>query len=192
MPSGTRLSIGYNNLGNALLQLGRRQEALDCYLKSVTIRERLAAADPKNAEAQRDLNSGYGKLVALVLADVSFARNLPAARQVPTLVVALAILLTKNDPPKARQAAELLAELAKDADNYYSAARGFRAPERKRGQGGPGEGCQACGRAVSASRRQGLQECRFHQAVPGPRLPPRSRRFQALLADLEKANPPKQ
>ncbi len=161
-------------------------------MKSVTIRERLAAADPKNAEAQRDLNSGYGKLVALVLADVSFARNLPAAQQVPTLVVALAILLTKNDPPKARQAAELLAELAKDADNYYSAARGFALLSASGDKEAREKDAR---RAVELFRQavaKGFKNVAFikqFQALDSLRD---RDDFKQLLADLEKANPPKQ
>ena len=111
----------------------------------------------------------------------------------PTLVVALAILLTKNDPPKARQAAELLAELAKDADNYYSAARGFAAALSASGDKEARE--KDARRAVELFRQavaKGFKNVAFikqFQALDSLRD---RDDFKQLLADLEKANPPKQ
>ncbi len=150
------------------------KDSLGFYQKSLAIRERLAAADPKNADAQRDLLVAYAKLalvarmthdfnkaaqccengldvahrfdkpefctqevallkidrafcqsVVQVLADVSAAKKLPVELQGTILEKALAVLLEKHDLPKVRQAAELLAELAKQPDDSYNAACGF-------------------------------------------------------------------
>jgi tetratricopeptide (TPR) repeat protein len=38
------------------------QEAVDSYRKALDIRERLAASDPTDAQAQRDLSVSYNKL----------------------------------------------------------------------------------------------------------------------------------
>ena len=156
------------------LQLGRTKEALDFYEKARAISERLAEADPKNVDAQRDLVAGYLKIgtvaqlthdfttaaqwyekaldvthrfdkpefctqevgelknrlaicgnIDKVLADVSSAKKLPADLRAPVLAAGLAVLLAKNDLPKARQAAEQLAELATRPVDYCRAACGF-------------------------------------------------------------------
>jgi len=44
------------------LQLGQTQQAREFYQKSLGVRQRLADADPKNAEAQRDLSVSFNNL----------------------------------------------------------------------------------------------------------------------------------
>ena len=44
------------------LELGRTQDALDFYKKGLNVAQRLAEADPKSAQAQRDLSVSYDKL----------------------------------------------------------------------------------------------------------------------------------
>ncbi len=44
------------------MQLGQTQDALDFYQKSMAIRTRLADADPKNVQAQRNLSVSYERL----------------------------------------------------------------------------------------------------------------------------------
>ncbi len=88
------LSGSYNNLGNLTLPSGRTQESIDLYLKALTIRERLAAADPKNAEAQRDLGLNYyiaarGFALLTVTGDKA-AREKAAGRAVELLRQAVA------------------------------------------------------------------------------------------------------
>ncbi len=57
---GTRNS--YNALGYVQISLGNTDAALAHYQKALEIRERIAAADPSSADAQRDLSDSYEKL----------------------------------------------------------------------------------------------------------------------------------
>ncbi len=56
------LSSLYGWLGIVQLQLGDTQSALEHFQQSLDIRERRAAADPTNAQAQRDLSLSYERL----------------------------------------------------------------------------------------------------------------------------------
>ena len=55
------LSTTYQHIGDILVDAGRRVEAIEAYLKSLAISERLAKADPQNTEWQRDLFVSYIK-----------------------------------------------------------------------------------------------------------------------------------
>src|SRR5204863_32280 len=55
-------SVGYNNLGDVTLQLGKAVEALAFFRKGLEVRQKLASADPRSAEAQRDLSVSYQRL----------------------------------------------------------------------------------------------------------------------------------
>ncbi|MCS6849849.1 MAG: tetratricopeptide repeat protein [Gemmataceae bacterium] len=54
--------MSYERLGDVRLQLGQTKAALDSYEKSLAGFQRLADADPKNAQAQSDLGVCYDKL----------------------------------------------------------------------------------------------------------------------------------
>lgn len=62
---------------NVHLLLGDPAAAREYYVKELAISERLAAADPSNSEAQRDLTVSYEKLgdVHLQLSDTAAARK---------------------------------------------------------------------------------------------------------------------
>ena len=49
-------------MGDALAALGRYDEALDAYRRSLPIRERLAAADPSNSQWQEDIGNGLDRV----------------------------------------------------------------------------------------------------------------------------------
>jgi tetratricopeptide (TPR) repeat protein len=60
------LSIGNDLIGEALVALGRREEALAAYQESLGIRERLAAAAPADRQAQRDLAVSLNRVAGLL------------------------------------------------------------------------------------------------------------------------------
>ena len=53
------LTVSYERLGDVTQRLDQSTEAQDFYRQAVAICERLAEADPKNAQAQRDLGVSY-------------------------------------------------------------------------------------------------------------------------------------
>jgi tetratricopeptide (TPR) repeat protein len=61
------LDVAYIGLGDALLSAGKRQEALDIYLKGLAIREKLVISDPGNRDWQRQLIVNY-----LTIGDLQF------------------------------------------------------------------------------------------------------------------------
>jgi tetratricopeptide (TPR) repeat protein len=61
------LDVAYIGLGDALLSAGKRQEALDIYLKGLAIREKLVISDPGNRDWQRQLIVNY-----LTIGDLHF------------------------------------------------------------------------------------------------------------------------
>ena len=56
------LSISFDKLGNVQLQSGQVTEALRSYEKGLEISQKLAAADPTDAQAQRGLGVSYYNL----------------------------------------------------------------------------------------------------------------------------------
>jgi len=52
----------HENIGEALLKLGRLPEALESYRKELRLAEAMAASDPGNAENRFDLAMTYSKL----------------------------------------------------------------------------------------------------------------------------------
>ncbi len=62
------MSVSYDNQGNVQQQLGDTQSALGYYQQGLDVRERLAAADPTNAQAQRDLWVSHYKLAQVDVA----------------------------------------------------------------------------------------------------------------------------
>src|SRR5262249_22322956 len=85
------LSVSLNNVGDMRLKLGDTKAALDSYQQSVDVRRRLAEADPKNPQAQRDLlvscfNLGnlYQTLDDFVAATRWYGQGLDIARRLPS------------------------------------------------------------------------------------------------------------
>jgi tetratricopeptide (TPR) repeat protein len=58
------------------LQLGNTKEALQAYEQSLEIRNRLATADPQNAQAQRDLSFSYSSIAEIHLKENKLAEAL--------------------------------------------------------------------------------------------------------------------
>ena len=125
------------------------------------------------------IDRAFCQSVVQVLADVSAARKLPVELQGTILEKALAVLLEKHDLPKVRQAAELLAELAKLPDDSYNAACGFA----RLSTGGDKQARQKDAlRAIELFRQafaKGFKKIRGNEAGRGPRCPAPARRFQA-------------
>jgi hypothetical protein len=71
------LSVSYNKLGDVTLQLGQSDTALKSYQDGLEISRKLAEADPRDAQAQRDLSISYNKLgdVTLRLGQTDAAIN---------------------------------------------------------------------------------------------------------------------
>ncbi len=125
------------------LQAGDQAGALAAYQESLDIRRKLAAQDPGNAQAQRDVAVSLGKLgdvklragdrtgaLAAYQESLGIARKLAAqdpgnARARSDLVVRLYKISTVVDPPKARAAlTEALAILEKlDQEHKLAAAQ---------------------------------------------------------------------
>lgn len=61
-----QLSVSHNKVGDVLVAQGNLAPALDSYRASLAIFERLAAADPGNAEWQRDVIVSNVKLAEIV------------------------------------------------------------------------------------------------------------------------------
>jgi len=85
-------SVSYNNVGNVQVAQRNRPEALNSYQVQLAITDRLAAADPSNADRQRDLAVSYAKLARVFrkagqLTDGRAA--LPAGRTIIARLVAL-------------------------------------------------------------------------------------------------------
>jgi tetratricopeptide (TPR) repeat protein len=62
------LSISYERVGYALEAQGKLDEGLNAYRHVVLIRERLAAADPRNTALQRDLAAAYERASSVLVA----------------------------------------------------------------------------------------------------------------------------
>jgi tetratricopeptide (TPR) repeat protein/predicted Ser/Thr protein kinase len=62
------LGVAYEKLGGALVALDRVPEGLEEYRASVSLRERLAAAHPENAEFQMDVAVSRGRVARMLLA----------------------------------------------------------------------------------------------------------------------------
>ncbi len=93
------LTTAYNWMGNHLghpemINLGESATALEYFRKAITITEELAAADPKDAQAQQDLALGYSRL-GLLLASSDPAQAIRLQRQ--ALAISQAVLQTKPD-----------------------------------------------------------------------------------------------
>jgi eukaryotic-like serine/threonine-protein kinase len=96
------LSVAHDKVGNGLAALGgstaENEAALAQYRTALRIRETLAAADPQNGEAQRDLATSYGKL-----AEMSERLGaLPTALQYLRRALVLDEALAKADPEDAQ------------------------------------------------------------------------------------------
>jgi tetratricopeptide (TPR) repeat protein len=81
-------AVSYEKVGDVLVTQGKLDEALKAYRDRRVIAERLAAADPSNAEWQRDLAVSHAKLasvyekqgrIADALIEVTKARDIMAA-----------------------------------------------------------------------------------------------------------------
>ena len=82
--------ISYNKVGDVLMAGGNLAEALKTYQDSLAIRDRLAKANSKNADRQRDLAISQGR-VAIVLAKQGDApRALDMFRQGRAIIAGLA------------------------------------------------------------------------------------------------------
>jgi tetratricopeptide (TPR) repeat protein len=57
-----RLSVTYLRLGDAMLEMGKREDALAVYRKSLTIAALLAASDKTNTRWQRNLANGHERI----------------------------------------------------------------------------------------------------------------------------------
>ncbi|GAK54553.1 SEFIR domain protein [Candidatus Moduliflexus flocculans] len=91
------LSAGYTMLGDLQRNRGSISAAEDSYRKSLALAERLAQADPANAEAQRDLSISYNKL-----GDLALQRgDLNAAQQAYQQYFEIAERLAQADPANA-------------------------------------------------------------------------------------------
>ena len=71
------LSVSHNKIGDVLRSQGNLPAALDAFNASLGIRDRLAKADPGNAQWQADLAASHGKLGQLhrALGDAAEARR---------------------------------------------------------------------------------------------------------------------
>ena len=59
------LGVSFGKLGNVMRQQGNTQDAIEFYRKYQRIAQTLVDADPKNAEAQRDLLVSFMKFGAV-------------------------------------------------------------------------------------------------------------------------------
>ena len=59
------LSVGYDKLGGVYLKLGRHEEAREAYRTALKVSQTLAAKDPENMQAQRDLSISTDRLADL-------------------------------------------------------------------------------------------------------------------------------
>jgi eukaryotic-like serine/threonine-protein kinase len=96
------LAVAHDKVGNGLAALGEsaagNEAALAQYRAALRIRETLAAADPQNGEAQRDLATSYGKLAEMS----ERLGDLPAALQYVRRALVLDAALAKADPDDAQ------------------------------------------------------------------------------------------
>jgi len=97
------LSVGYGMLGDLQQNRGSVSAAEDSHRKSLTIRERLAQADPANAQAQRDLSVSYERL-----GDLAVQRgDLSAAQQAYHQSLEICERLAQADPANAQAQRDL-------------------------------------------------------------------------------------
>jgi tetratricopeptide (TPR) repeat protein len=88
------LSVSYDERGDVLVAQGNLPEALASYRASLAIADRLAKADPGNANWQRDLAVSYNKIGDVLVAQ----GNLPEALQSYQASLAIADRLAKANP----------------------------------------------------------------------------------------------
>ncbi len=96
-------------MGDVWLRLGKTDEALTAYQKSLVIRERLAAQDPNSAQAQRDVSISYNKLGNIYLAQGQTESALTAYQK--SLVIRER--LAAQDPNSAQAQRDLTMSYAK-------------------------------------------------------------------------------
>ena len=173
------LGASYDGLGYVTLQLGRTQESLGFYQKALAIAERLAAADPGNAQVQRALSVSYNKLGDLTLPSGRTQEAIDFYQKALTIRERLAA-----DPENAAAQRDL-------GFNYYLAARGFALLSTS---GDRAAREKAAGRAVELLRQavaKGFNNVALVKQLQGLSFLRDRDDFEKLLADLEKANPPK-
>ncbi len=62
------LSITHTKMGDTLFAAGRHEEALEAHRKSLAIREKLAAAEPRNVGRQQQLSMSYDAIGDVLVA----------------------------------------------------------------------------------------------------------------------------
>jgi tetratricopeptide (TPR) repeat protein len=74
------VSVSYDRIGDVLVEQGNLDKALEAYRYSLTIRERLAAADHNNTEPQLDLAVSYDQVGNVLMAQGKLDEALKARR----------------------------------------------------------------------------------------------------------------
>ena len=81
MPAQRDLSVSHTRVGDVLNMLNRPEDALNSFRTSLTILEKLAAANPSRADLQGDLALHYVKFAMLLVAGKRFEEALTQFRR---------------------------------------------------------------------------------------------------------------
>ncbi len=175
----------HNGLGDVLVRQGNLPEALKSYRAGLAIAERLAAADPGNAQAQRDLSVSYDRIGDVLVRQ----GNLPEALKSYRAGLAIRERLAAADPGNAQAQRDLSVSDNKIGDvlvgqgNLPEALKSYRAGlaiAERLAAADPGN-------AASAARSLGLlRQDRRRAGQPRQSRPRRSSPIGAGLAIRER------
>ena len=156
------------NSGRSRCRSGQKTESLDFYQKALPIRERLAEADPKNAQAQRDLGFSLRKTRRCQRSVwASTKESLDFYQKAQAIYERLAAADPKNVNAQRDVAA-----------GYYHLACGFARLSASADKDGQAKAMPASDGLLAAGGRQGVQGSRPPEGGQRPRFSPRARGLQ--------------
>ena len=184
--------MSHNRIGDVLRDQGNLPGALESYRASLAIAERLAKADPGNADWQRDLSVSHNGI-----GDVLRAQgNLPGALESYRASLAIRERLAKADPGNADWQRDLsvshdrIGDVLRAQGNLPGALESYRASlaiSRASGEGRPRQ-CRLAARPLGVARQDRRRAAGSGQPAWGAGELPRLARHRERLAKADPDN----